>query len=715
MAGHSLCPSMSPDAGCGAHPASNQLTTLCRIAADAFQVPVARLIVSDTAMALFEARAGANQTETEAERAICAALRRGEAVIGEGERIPDATLVPNPSRTRLLASAPIAINGDVWIGSLCLFDRVPRRFSADDERRLADLAGLASEWIGLSRLSPGESPARYREIVEMAQDAFVGADAEGAIVEWNAAAEATFGWTAAEVRGRPMTEVIIPAPLRAGHARSMARYLGSGSSGAIGRTRLELTALHRDGSTFPVEMALSRSGGSDRMAISAFLRDISQLKERERQIGHMAHHDGLTGLINRARFHVCLNERIERLNRDGIPFALIYLDLDRLGVINEALGHRVGDAVLVEVADRLRRALRREDLVARLGGDEFAILQVEAASQPASAAALAQRLIEAITEPTWIEGKLIEVGLSIGIAVAPTDGCDSQILLKRADLALSRAKADGRNTRRFYETVMDAAAEAKRRLELDLRGALSRGEFEVYYQPLVHAQTGHASGAEALVRWRHPRNGLVSPLAFIALAEETGLIVQLGDWVLRTACAEAAAWPDEMRIAVNISAVQFRQARFVEVVMNALAESGLAPERLELEITETVLMQNLPQVVDALHLLRRLGVRISLDDFGTGFSSLSYLRKFPFDKLKIDQSFVQDLADPATASIVKAIVALGQGLGMSITAEGVETEEQRVAVRDYGCTDLQGYLFGRPQAATDFVRDHVSGRNLHAA
>ncbi|KQT80667.1 EAL domain-containing protein [Methylobacterium sp. Leaf466] len=689
-------------------PAIDRLRTLCGLAAETFRVPVVRLIFDDPALALLEIRMGADHPETESEREACARIR-GWCT----KALPPG--LPSSPGLRLLARAPVAMADRGAIGSLCLFEDAHRRVSQSEKRHLADLAALVSEWPDLREEVAGEAHPPYRQILEIAQDAFVGVDSEGAIVEWNAAAEAVFGWTAAEVRGRPMAEIIIPEPLRARHAVGMARYLATGASAVVGRSRLELTALHRNGSTFPVEMAISQSGGNDRMRISAFLRDISQVKERERQIAHMAQHDALTGLTNRSRFHACLAERLERLERDGIPFALLYLDLDRLVVINETLGHRAGDAVLVEVAARLRGALRQEDVVARLGGDEFAILQIGAASQPASAAALAQRLIDAVTGPTWVEGKLVEIGLSIGIVVAPTDGRDSRTVLKRADLALARAKADGRNTRRFYETDMDAAAEAKRNLEIDLRGALSRGEFEVYYQPLVDAQNLRPSGAEALVRWRHPRVGLVSPAAFIALAEETGLIVQLGEWVMRTACLEAAGWPAHMRIAVNISAIQFRQARFVEIVMHALAETGLAPERLELEITETVLMQSLPQVVDALHLLRRLGVRISLDDFGTGYSSLSYLRKFPFDKLKIDQSFVQDLANPATASIVQAIVALGRGLGMTVTAEGVETEEQRATVTQYGCTDLQGYLFGRPGSKDDFSREHLTGCNQHAA
>ena len=636
------------------HPTIDRLETLCRLAAAAFRPSIVRLIFDDPALSLFEVRAGTDLPETEAEREACARLRRSDFPSEFHHHASSAESNLETAGAVLRARAPVRMAHDVSIGSLCLFDTVPRRLRAAEARRLVDFAGLISEWPDLRPDESAETRTPYRQILAIADEIHVGTDADGV------------------VRGR-------------------------------------------DNEPGPVGPTGSRSGRDAGMRICDLLPDLSPLRARERQIAHMAHHDGLTGLVNRGRFHSCLAECLGRLDRDGVPFALLYLDLDRLGVINETLGHRTGDAVLVEVATRLRGALGAEDVVGRLGGDEFAILQIGAASQPASSAALAQRLIEAVTVPTWVEGKLVDIGLSIGIAVAPTDGRDSQILLKRADLALSRAKADGRNTRRFYETVMDAAAEARRNVEIDLRGALSRGEFEVFYQPLVDAQTGCPTGAEALVRWRHPRNGLVSPDAFIALAEETGLIVQLGEWVLRTACRDAVAWPSDLGIAVNISAVQFRQARFVEVVMHALAETGLAPERLELEITETVLMQSLPQVVDALHLLRRLGVRVSLDDFGTGYSSLSYLRKFPFDKLKIDQSFVQDLADTATASIVQAIVALGRSLGMTVTAEGVETEHQHATVRDYGCTHLQGYLFGRPRAKDDFVREYLSGRNLHAA
>jgi diguanylate cyclase (GGDEF)-like protein len=566
---------------------------------------------------------------------------------------------PGEVETVLMGCAPVVAPGGAPVGALCLFDTARRPLAINAAQRLSDLAGLISEWPDPP---PVVSPdAQARDIAAIPTTL----NSAGANAALHAAVQAPFGPMAPDIRARFLAGSIEPQP-------------------------------------------------SHSVAWPGEVRDSSAWAERERQIDHMAQHDGLTGLVNRDRFHACLTERLDRLERDSVTFALLYLDLDRLAVINETLGHRAGDAVLVEVADRLRAALREEDVVGRIGGDEFAILQIGAASQPASSAALAQRLIDAVTGPAWILGNLVEIGLSIGIVVAPTDGQDSQLILKRAALALGRAKADGRNTRRYYEPVMDAAAEARRNLEIDLRGALSRGEFEIYYQPLVEAQTGRPTGAEALVRWRHPRNGLVSPADFIALAEETGFIVQLGEWVLRQACRDAAEWPADLRIAVNISAVQFRQARFVEVVMHVLAETGLPPERLELEITETVLMKSLPPVVEALHLLRRLGVRISLDDFGTGYSSLSYLRTFPFDKLKIDQSFVQDLGDPATVSILQAMIALGHGLGMSVTAEGVETEAQRTAVLGFGCTHLQGYLFGRPRSKDDFVREHLSGRNQRA-
>jgi diguanylate cyclase (GGDEF)-like protein len=423
----------------------------------------------------------------------------------------------------------------------------------------------------------------------------------------------------------------------------------------------------------------------------------------------------LTGLLNRTRFRECFDEILAGLESCGRHCALLYLDLDRFKTVNDTLGHLAGDALLREVAGRFRSVISDHDMVGRLGGDEFVVLQVSGAGQSAEAAALAERLVGILNRPITIEGDSIEIGVSIGIALAPQDGLDADTLTKRADRALYRAKAEGRNTHRFYEAVMDETAEEKRRLELDLRGALGRGEFEVHYQPIVGAADGRASGAEALVRWRHPKRGLVSPADFIPLAEETGLIVPLGEWVLRTACAEAVGWPDEMRVAVNVSAVQFRHAQVAEMVCSALVSSGLPARRLEIEITESVLMQDGADVTDALHRLRAIGVRTSLDDFGTGYSSLSYLRRFPFHKLKVDRSFIQALADPGTRSIVRAIVSLGHGLGMTVTAEGVETVDQLERVRKEGCNEVQGYLYSKPLPASQFRAFIAAGRGSELA
>jgi predicted signal transduction protein with EAL and GGDEF domain len=367
--------------------------------------------------------------------------------------------------------------------------------------------------------------------------------------------------------------------------------------------------------------------------------------------------------------------------------------------VNDTLGHPVGDKLLQAVADRLGSCVRETDTVARLGGDEFAIVQVDIAG-PEHAGELAARVVAALSRPYDIEGQQVIVGASVGIAVAPGDGSNWDTLLKNADMALYRAKSDGKGVHRWFGPGMDARLQQRRRMELELRQALTNGELELFYQPLVSLASDRVSSFEALLRWRHPEHGLVSPGDFIPLAEETGLIVPIGEWVLRQACADASAWLGGIKIAVNVSAIQFRNSRLVEAVSDALAGSGLQAQRLELEVTESVLLHDGEATLATLHQLRRLGVRIALDDFGTGYTSLSYLRSFPFDKLKIDQSFVRDLAETTeAAAIVRAVTQLGTALGMSITAGGIETEEQLAYLRDEACTEGQGYLFSRPVPA----------------
>jgi diguanylate cyclase (GGDEF)-like protein len=436
-------------------------------------------------------------------------------------------------------------------------------------------------------------------------------------------------------------------------------------------------------------------------------REIRHREQSEAEIQFLAHHDALTGLGNRLLFREQLGEALTRVRSFGEALAVLFIDLDGFKGVNDTLGHSVGDQLLKSIARRLRDTLRETDSIARLGGDEFAILQL-ADEQPNCAAALAKRLIELINQPSVVEGHQIIVGASIGIAVVSgdTDATPEQ-LLKNADMAMYRAKSDGRGTYRFFEPEMDAQAQARRQLELDLRQALADGDFEVHYQPLINLRTNSIVVFEALLRWNHFDRGSVSPADFIGVAEETGLIVQIGEWALRQACAEAMTWPESARVAVNLSPIQFRSGNLVSSVISALSASQLPPDRLELEITESVLLERTDANLHTLRQLRNLGVKISMDDFGTGYSSLSYLRSFEFDKIKIDRSFIRDIASQAECrAIVRAITALGNSLGMTTVAEGVETAEQLRCLEAEGCTEIQGYVVSRPVPA-DKVRSVI--------
>jgi diguanylate cyclase (GGDEF)-like protein len=424
----------------------------------------------------------------------------------------------------------------------------------------------------------------------------------------------------------------------------------------------------------------------------ATIEDITQRTRADEKIAHMAHYDALTDLPNRLLFRERLEQALKAI-RPGERLAVMYIDIDEFKSINDALGHPIGDELLQGVADRLRGCLKETDVAARLGGDEFAVIQTAIKSQ-SETTHLVDCIHAAIRAPFECTGHLITTDASIGIALAPGDGLDIDQLLKNADLALYGAKGDGRRTYRFFEAGMDARAKARRSLELELRQAINDGSLEAYYQPVVTLDHDKVSCCEALLRWRHPERGMISPAEFIPIAEETGLINQLGHWVLHTACAEAANWPDDIRVAVNVSPVQFKSQTLALNVAAALAASGLAASRLELEITEAVLIRDDEVALEVLHQLRALGVRIALDDFGTGYSSLSYLQRFPFDKIKIDRSFVRDITSAvASSSIVEAVVNIAAASHMTTTAEGVETEQQKELLRALGCTEMQGYLF----------------------
>ena len=444
-----------------------------------------------------------------------------------------------------------------------------------------------------------------------------------------------------------------------------------------------------DGRIIAVSQRPMQDGGS----VSVH-EDITERRRAEAKIAHLARHDMLTNLPNRVLFREHLENAFERV-QPGRGFAVHCLDLDHFKTVNDTLGHPIGDELLKLVAARLMDAVPSNHFMARIGGDEFAVVQTDV-SRPEQCSQLASRIVELVGRPYDIEGRHIVIGTSIGIAIAPNDGTNPDMLLKNADMALYLAKGDGRGTHRFFEREMDKRLQTRRALELDLRKAIANGEFEVYYQPILYLQTGKVSGFEALVRWNHPERGMVSPGEFIPLAEETGLILPLGEWVLRTACMQASRWPQQVPVAVNLSAKQFKGRNLVQIVLNALAASGLPAARLDLEITESVLLQDENHTLNLLHQLREIGVRISMDDFGTGYSSLAYLRNFPFDKIKIDRSFTRDmLVRNDCQAIIRAVVGLARSLGITTIIEGIETPEQLAAAKTDGCDEGEGF-FAKP-------------------
>ncbi len=444
----------------------------------------------------------------------------------------------------------------------------------------------------------------------------------------------------------------------------------------------------------------------------ATYEDITERRRVDARIRHMAHHDALTNLPNRVLFRERMDDALRLARHTGEEPAVLLLDLDFFKDVNDTLGHPAGDALLDMVAQRLRACVGREDVVARLGGDEFAVLQMSAPRR-AHSAALAERIVGVLQQPYDLDGQLVTVTASIGIASAPADGLNPDQLMKAADMALYRAKARGRATHCFFDADMEADIQQRRQLGLDLREALMRQDFEVFYQPIVNLEDGAPTGFEALLRWRHREHGLILPGRFIGVAEEIGLIGALGEWTLKQACRDCAGWPEVLRVSVNLSPRQFNGTDLVQVVHEALLEADLPAERLQLEVTESVLLADSEANVAMLYGLRALGIRTALDDFGTGYSSLSYLRRFPFDKIKIDRSFVQGMADDADAlAIVTSIAELAPKLGMVTTAEGIETSRELEQVRAAGCAEGQGYYFGRPMRLADIAPYLAAGRRI---
>ncbi|MFT3998326.1 MAG: EAL domain-containing protein, partial [Asticcacaulis sp.] len=519
-----------------------------------------------------------------------------------------------------------------------------------------------------------------RGLIDATMEGFV-VVREGRIVQANDALCHLSGYSQSELTSQRLDELLIDE--RPDAATSDA-------------SRFEAALRRADGTRRLIEVAIHTVQFRGTLSQVVSMRDLTEKKEAERKIAHMARHDGLTGLPNRHLLDERLTEALERAEASEGRVALLALDLDRFKAVNDIFGHAKGDEILCRVAEILKTAVRGLDTVARMGGDEFLIVQ-DGITSPEDARILSRRILEAFAREMDMARDPTAVGVSIGVAVYPDDAGDAAALKHHADIALYRAKQSGRGNVRFFAASMDEEVRARRQLEHDLRLAVQRHEMSVVYQPLVTSATGEVCGYEALLRWAHPELGLIPPDSFIPIAEESGSIVHLGEWVLNEACLEAARWQGELTIAVNVSPVQFQLPSLVGVVRSALMRSGLAPQRLELEVTETVLMRDKANILSMFKQLKALGVRIVMDDFGTGYSSLNSLQSFPFDKIKIDRSFIGSVEDDCAArSIVRAIAGLGRSLNLTVVAEGVETEQQRRMVIDEGCSEAQGYYFGKP-------------------
>jgi diguanylate cyclase (GGDEF)-like protein/PAS domain S-box-containing protein len=540
-----------------------------------------------------------------------------------------------------------------------------------------------------------ESEEQFRLIQESALDAIITMNADGEITSWNPQAETIFGWTRDEAVGRPLAETLIPERHRETHKRGLERVIATGE-GPILNKRTEVTALDRAGREFPVELAVVPLYRGESVSFCAFVRDISERKKAEETIRHLAYHDVLTGLPNRVLFEERLRLALAQARRSRTKVAVMFLDLDRFKLVNDTVGHTGGDQLLQEVAGEFSETIREGDTVARVGGDEFTFL-LPGIERAEDATAAAERILQRVRKPRTVAGQEFRVTTSIGITVFPRDGGTADILMRNADTAMYRAKERGRDNYQLYTPAMKASLQEMLALENDLSHALERNELFVLYQPLVSIDSGSIVGGEALLRWQHPQRGLVGPEEFIPLAEETGLIGPIGEWVLQTACQQAKEWHDSdlspIRITVNVSARQIEQPGLVRAVADVLADTGLPPQRLQLELTEGAVMRQVDSVTSALAKLRSMGVGISVDDFGTGYSSLGYLKRFPIETIKIDRTFVRDVAtDQNDAAIVTTVIAMARGLNLRVVAEGVETEAQLGFLRENKCDEFQGFL-----------------------
>ncbi|RYC29024.1 EAL domain-containing protein [Lichenibacterium minor] len=623
---------------------------------------------------------------------------------GLDPRFHDNPFVIDGPRVRFYAGAPLVSPSGHTLGTLCLLDASPRNaFSHSERDNLVALAALVLDKLESRRLMrAGQvSQNRFEQIAATSPDGILCADHDGLITFWNTAAERLFGFSAAEALGRSI-DLIIPDRMKGGHGGGLSRVAQGGAPRLVGRS-VELPAQRKDGTEFPIELSLSMWWDQERANFGSIVRDITERRRDEDRLHRLAHFDPLTELPNR----VVLRRRIEDITKGALPAAVLIVDLDGFKHVNDYFGHSAGDLLLRDVASRLLACVRPRDTVARLGGDEFAVLLAESGDER-EATEVADRIVSAMTKPFQVDEQPVNIGTSVGIALYPSHGETVDDLMSHADLALYDAKAGGRDRHCLFDVGLKAAVVLRRTLEVDLRHAVEADEFELFYQPQVRAGDGALTGAEALLRWRHPERGLQPPSAFLPALEGSSLAARVGGWVLRTACLQAARWRREgapnLVMGVNLFGVQCRGGDLATAVRLALRTAELPASALELEITENIVLQNDGAALRTLRELKQDGVGIAFDDYGTGFASLSLLKTYPVTRLKIDQSFVRRMADsPQDVAIVRAVTMLGRAFGLSIIAEGVETQAQRDLLVAEGCDEIQGYLFGRPMPAPDFA------------
>lgn len=693
-------------------PPEDDFDRLAALASRLFDVPIVLVSLVASDRQFFKARVGLDVCETSREVSFCAyAIAQDDILLirdaTDDPRFSSNPLVLGPPFIRFYAGKPLVTPTGQKIGTVCLIDRKPRAvFTQEDRENLTDLAALVVDRMEMRRLDYAKtiSQTRFENIAATSPDAIICSNAEGEITFWNRSAERLFGYTAREVV-QHTSEVIVPDSWRSIYDAELDRLRHGRKLQLVDRT-IELSGLRKDGSEFPAEFSLSTWEEGATTSVGAIVRDITERRQNEERLFRLASLDALTDLPNRGAWRHCLAETLATEK----PATVLLADLDGFKDVNDTLGHSAGDAILKTVAARLKSVCDLSIMVARLGGDEFVVLL--AGDDERRAKAISSQLISAISEPYEFAGQAIEIGVSIGVAFAPRHSSRAEELIGAADLALYRAKAAGKGRYEIFAPALREVAVARRAFEQELRSAFENDEFQLFYQPQIATEDRQLRGAEALMRWNHPVRGLLPPSSFIEVLSHKPSAAAVGEWALRTACRHAARWRTRIphfRMGVNLFEAQIRSGRLLTVVKEALSDNDLPPEALELEIVENIFLRNDSSTKRLLHDLRKLGVGLAFDDYGTGYASLSLLKQYPVSRLKIDRSFVRDVnTDPEDAAVVTAVLYLGRSFGMEVIAEGVETEAQLDFLKRNNCKEAQGYLFGKPIPADEFGAKYVA-------